>query len=849
MNRTGWAVCAAFLAARFVCVADYVELVATDGGGTTSFNTGLHWEGGVSPADATSAELDFLIRGGRQMRTPDSQNGTSYTFGGKSLTLGDPDNPSSTGELSFKTCNPFGGNKFGRIAINDLRLYGGIIYVGSPRSYVYLDGTATVFSKRAAPFTFHMGGNDHRMMNLSAKLVGAADTGILTMVGTNYVRGANSATYAGNFTVRGSGATMKIDNLAALGIVPAETFDPEAIVLDGGSFHITGSGGTFAASDNKGLTVTENGGEIYCEAGCYFNWPISGTGTLRKGGHEGLTLRFGNAVNVPAIVINSGRTGLSEGFSMPETSTLTLNGGRFQTANANVEATVHNFTYNGGEIMLIASATDSHVSCIHFEGSFTQNGKIPLSMENIPVLGENDSPLIPVLTIPAASKVVTADDFEIGSQFYGLPIEGVVVTTDAETGLQSVCLRVTPYVTGLANPSLFKTASHWSNGKVAQEGYHYLVQGRDVRHGDEGPATYTFPGLSLTLFNPGGWTNSVKSYVAKQGNLTIADFRVYDYTGFSMGGGASQTPTLNGQVTVRTTDPGFFRFHGGASRTGTINATLQGTGNVKFTGEGCTYKLMADNTAFTGTMTVRCEDDYGAVLKKTTTLQISDETNLGTAPAAFTANALSISDNGIFRPLASLTIDDETRGITLNGTGKITTDTGVTLTTKVPLTFAANAASAKDGAGTWVLGGSATAGKQASLAVQAGGITVQNAEALKGVALTFSADTAMTLAVPSDKSDPRWTYGVLANGGLTAEGETLPVTFTFETPPKGAFSIPLCTVPESDAEALAEKLVITKNVPGYSITIDPTSVEWNGTAYTCFTARFKDISGTVILLR
>ena len=790
MNRNGWIVCIVLLAIRMVCLADYVELTATDGIGATSFNTGLHWQNGISPADEASTNLDFLIRNGKQMRTPDSQNGTSYTFGGKSLTLGDPENPSSKGELSFKTCNPFGRNIFGRIAINDLRLYGGTIYVGTQRSFVYLDGTTTVFSKRTAPFVFSMGAADHRMMNLSAKLVGEADTGILTTIGTNYVRGANASTYAGNFTVSGSGATMKIDNLAALGIVPAETFDPEAIILDGGSFHITGSGGTFAASDNKGLTVTANGGEIYCEASCHFNWPISGTGTLRKGGHEGLTLRFGNAVNVPAIVIDGGRTGLSEGFSMPETSTLTLNGGRFQTANENVEATVYNFTYNGGEIMLIASSTTSQVSCIHFRGSFTQNGKIPLSMENIPVLAENESNLIPVLTIPVAARVVTADDFEIGNQQYSLPIEGIVVTTDDQTGIQTVSLRVTPYVIGLANPSLFKTASHWSNGKVAQAGYHYLVQGHDVRHGDEGPATYEFPGLSLTLYNPSGWTNNVKSYVAKQGNLTFADLRLFDYTGFSMGGGASGTPTLYGQVTVRTTNPGYVRFHGGNSRVGTINATIKGEGNIKFTGDGCTYKLNADNSAFRGKMTVRCEDDYGRILNNTSTLQISDETNLGTAPATFAADALSISDNGIFRPLAPLTLDDATRGIAFSGTGKITTDTGVTLTTQVPLSFAANAASAKDGPGTWVLGGSATAGTNVTLAVQAGAITVENAEALRGVALTFAADAAMTLAVPSDRTDERWTYGLLANGGLTAEGESLAVTFAFDALPTGNFSIP-----------------------------------------------------------
>lgn len=850
MSRNGWVVCAALLAARMVCLADYVVLTATDGGGQSSFNTGLHWQNGISPADETSTNLDFLVRNGKQLRTPDKTDGTSYTFGGRSLTLGAPDDPSSKGEISFKTCNFFGGNKSGKITVNDLRLYGGTIYVGTGKSYVYLQGTTTVFSKRTAPFEFNMAANDHRMMNLSAKLVGDADTGICTLKGTNYVRGASGSTYAGNFTVKGSGATMKIDNRANLGIMPAATFDAEAIILDGGSLHVTGSAGNFAATDNKGLTVTSNGGEIYNDTTVNFNWPISGNGTLRKIGHEGMTLRFGNSVNVPAIVIDSGRTALSTGFSMPSTSTMTLNGGRFQTASADVEATVYNFTYNGGEIMLIASTTNSHVSCIHFEGTFTQNGKIPLSMENIPVLSENESPLLPVLTIPSASRVVTADDFEIGTQQYSLPVEGIVVTTDEGTGIQTVSLRVTPYVMGTANPSWFNTAAHWSNGKVVQAGYDYFVQGRDVRQGTDGPSTYEFPGESLTLYNPSGWTNNVKSYVCKQGTLTFADLRMFDYTGFSMGGGASQTPTLNGQITVRTTDPGYIRFHGGSSRTGTINATLQGQGHIKFTGQGCTYKLTADNSTFTGKATVRCEDDYGNVFENnTSTLRISDEINLGTAPATFAADALAISDSGVFRPLASLTIDDATRGITFKGKSKITTDTGVTLTTQVPLTFAANATSAKDGDGTWVLGGSATAGRNVALTVQAGAITVQNAEALKGVALTFADDAAMTLAVPSDQTDERWTYGLLANGGLTAEGETLDVMFTFDTQPKGSFTIPLCTVPEADADALAAKLSLAEAISGYSVEFDQSSVQWNGATYTCLVARFRDTSGTVISIR
>ena len=129
MNRSRFMACSLVLAAGVAC-ADYVELTATDTGGQTSFNTGLHWQNGVSPADEASTNLDFLIRNGKQMRTPENTFGASYTFGGRSLTLGDPENPSSKGEMSFKTCNPFNGGVFGKITVNDLRLYGGITEVG-----------------------------------------------------------------------------------------------------------------------------------------------------------------------------------------------------------------------------------------------------------------------------------------------------------------------------------------------------------------------------------------------------------------------------------------------------------------------------------------------------------------------------------------------------------------------------------------------------------------------------------------------------------------------------------------------------------------------------------------------
>ena len=148
-----------------------------------------------------------------------------------------------------------------------------------------------------------------------------------------------------------------------------------------------------------------------------------------------------------------------------------------------------------------------------------------------------------------------------------------------------------------------------------------------------------------------------------------------------------------------------------------------------------------------------------------------------------------------------------------------------------------------------MLGGSATAKTNATLAVRAGVINEQNAEALRDVALTFASNTALTLAVSADRSDERWTYGLLANGGLTAEGESLDVRFAFEAMPKSSFTIPLCTVPVSDAEALAAKVSLPERVSGYAVTIQTEPVQWNGTSYTRLLAQFKDISGTIIVIR
>ena len=73
--------------------------------------------------------------------------------------------------------------------------------------------------------------------------------------------------------------------------------------------------------------------------------------------------------------------------------------------------------------------------------------------------------------------------------------------------------------------------------------------------------------------------------------------------------------------------------------------------------------------------------------------------------------------------------------------------------------------------------------------------------------------------------------------------------FAFDAMPKGSFTIPLCTVPEADAEALAAKVSFPERVRGYAITVGTESVQWKGASYTRLLAQFKDISGTIIVIK
>lgn len=830
-------------------LADYVELVATDPGGKASFNQGTNWKDNVNPSASSSANIDFLVRNGLQMRTPDSRG--FYTFGGRSLTLGDPANPSSKGEMSIKSVCPFDGDfAESGVRIDDLRLYGGIIYMGSGKSFAYLDGKATVYSKRSAPFCFHMGNDDHRMLNIRLALSGADDTGISFTYGTNYLRSVGSG-YAGNFQVIGGASgitTLKIDSSVALGKV-AETFDPEAIVLDGGSLHLA-QGTTFPEADNKGLTVTGRGGEIASDYACNFAWPISGPGELVVFSRPGHTFRMQSNLAVRATVVKDGRFAFDAGFTMADTSSLTLRGGRIQPAYPTCTPTVHNFTYEDGYILFPVSTTSGAVGRIDFRGTFTKpaDKKIPLALEGLPKPDSSNNAMVTLLTIPVSAGVVTADDFEV-ARGYGydfVPAGNLAVTTD-ENGLQSVTISLADYILAVnaTSPARCDTASHWSDGQMPHANANYVVADCDLRYGTETQWSYVFPGTSLLLVHPNGGTNSVVSYVIKQSEVTFADLRVFDWTGISMGGGVSDTPSIHGHITVNTTPPAYFRLNGGVARVGTFDCTFSGTGELRCVGHS-TYKLLADNSGFTGSVVVRAENDYGNLeAVNRPILCVTDETGLGTASAA--SGSLTLGYHGTFSPLNSLTLDDPNRRLVFTeASPTIRTVDGVELTTAVPLTFQSTARAVKDGSGVWALGGAATAQSGAQLRVVEGSLRIRNAKALEGVSLTFDEGAKLELVPTADAEDPRATYGLLATGGLTAVGETLPVSVG-AVRPAAKLTTPLLTVPAAFADALEGKLRPEK-IKGYECTLSRDVATYDKKDYVRFTLAYRQ-SGMALVVR
>jgi len=792
--------------------AEYVTLIATDTGEQSSFASALHWSNGAAPDD----DHDYQVADNRQMRTPN--DGTTRTFAGRSLTLG-ATNFSSKGDITLRTKRADTGAG-GRIYINNLNLYGGQIAVGVNYT-CWLGGTVTVYSPLSDPFLYWTPG-PIRVIETAQAFTGAEGTGLTFKgPGAMAVGGAN-ANYLGGWLF--DNLQMTLNHRDALG---GELSAPDAAsirLVNGARFVITSD---LCIPATRGITMEDpNGATFLIGRTSTILAPITGNGPLTITG--GSTLRYGGAFSAPGLIVN-GKLSLTNGFTMAETSTFTLNrDATLEVAAPDFRPAVYNFTGKSGKLLINASVSGA-TGCVDFRGTFALEGKMSIFLNN-PVATNR----LAVATIPVASGTVTADDFEIADFWHGIGVEGIEVQT--VDGMQTVYLKTVPYVHAVdGSPAFCLTASHWSDGQEVHAGEHYCVQGRDVRRGGPDGGTYDFPGESLTLFNPYQTVDNAKQYVIKQTLFTCNDFQGYDGGGIAFGGGnaAGTEQTFAGHLTVKTQPTGYFRFNGDAFRVNLVEASVSGYGRLFCMGR-TTYKFVADNSAYLGSMHVNGYRE-GSILGLST-LVVTNECNLGGNPATFTADALAIQTRGIFRPGCSLTLDDENRGMVLQDGGQIWTDPGVTLSTRLPMTWIGT--SSKIGDGVWDLGGTARAASDGPLLVVSNGtLRAGSARPLVGASLTFAADAKFEADYVADPEDERATYGLVVNGTLTIEGASLPVTVSLTGPAPSAFTQPLFTVWTDAAATVMDKLALVE-MPTYRSEIVTQESAFGGAAMTTISAKF-----------
>ena len=837
----------AVVGAALYASADYVTLTAYDAGGKTSFTEGARWSDGKAP----SADKDYLVAvpnyANAQLRTPDTTDASkSFSFAGRSLTIGTRagvvGDANVAGYYLSKTVK-------GTVTVPDMRLVNGYYWLGSEGDH-YHNGAITVLSPEAAPFVIESETSGKRRFNFNAALRGAQGTG-LKLGGAPMAFNGNNSGYLGSWRLY-NGTAVTIKNVNALGGV-RPVYDADAITFDKARLVYTGTpNAELGAAQNIGVAVTANGGEIGLTQSLKFSADVTGPGVFTRRDTANCTLDcWATWTNAGLIHDSRGYLKVNSTAAFAPDCSVVVSNGFLVAGDTSAYTFTNRVVFAGGGVSggasVAADGTVTHTT-LRFEGPLEILQPIRIAMYDFPRGVYTRDTLFPQVEIPVSVRTVTPADFvpafERGAlSWNGLPRDPEVVVTTAD-GVQTVSLRFDPVVcnSSTANPAYFDTAAHWSDGRAAHADADYVVSGNyDVRQCDNARATdtYVFPGRSLTL--AGGTSSAFYGYVIKQRNVTFGDLRVYNRSALSIGGrsGTSgEQQNLNGRLTVKSTATGAsgFSFSGSMNRLCVVNATMDGTGSVNYTGD-CRYRPTADNSGYTGV----CQLNGGA------SLEFSDETNLGGNPAAFQAAAVEVAKDGVLRPLASCMLDDANRGLTVSN-GVVEVAAGLELTTKLQLTIRGGSTVRKTGPGTWAVGGTcAKVSPAGTVRVGEGVLKAAGAYGVAQAKLVFADGARYAIDCVSDSDDPRSTLGLVALKDFTVEGASLPVTVIPPAEPAAVYRQALFTVSAAQADAVAAKLAVEKPT-GYKVELLRTETSVDGAAAVTISAKFSQ-EGMAVIVR
>ena len=775
--------------------AGYVLLTASDGGGTTSFNTNLHWSDGEAPSEGKH----YLVNGNRIIRIL-----ATGTFAGDSLTL-------DNGRIKS-------GFKDGTATINDLRIYGGRLEQSVGNSTMTYAGDIYIYGTAGNPS--RISGCSTRLFYINSTLHGDTSSAIKVMMTEEdsmnstdlfwcRVQGDNAATYSGRFIVEGNTQksnghriALAVTNLVNLGKgdLPDGTsvitlrnrgmfFGRAGAEIGGPDYSITlensgtlGSqtvGGPYncGAFYKDGLKIRGNG-VLYIYVGdatmAMDNVDIQGPermeleqGCLRM--YEGyacteLPIRLTSSSSMlagycgtlgPVILENNAR--MTPGVGTGDIATLgmeslTVNGiaNLIATINTNGEGVVTADYFNIKGNLTKGSDT---AKIVFLQDAYLYNyaGEVKVKLLSAKNLGEAGG--------------FTVDDFEMSFQDnpnFATVLQGAFsIEDDPEAGTKHLywtstakpLIRLTGADGGA--PTSFTAAGLWENKQAPSGEFDYIIpNGKLLR----ARASTAFAGNSLTIDKDGDFAiNGVTA--------TVNDLRMFGGGHLSIRNDGALN-VLRGTATVISSSASdYFQIEIEQSqattyRRGTFENAFTGDGNIRFGeyhGSSANKKgeffVSGDNSAFTGR--IRLQGSGFAV-------EFKDAAALGGSPATFTADALNLISNAVFRvggmadsvSTTSYTFDTPNRGIQLGLIGGIfRVSDNLSLTLANPISGAGKLT--KDGNGDLVLTANNTF--TGGTALSAGRLVTGNVNALGTGSLTLAEGASLRI----DNAE-----------GLTVKGET-----------------------------------------------------------------------------
>lgn len=516
--------------------------------------------------------------------------------------------------------------------------------------------------------------------------------------------------------------------------------------------------------------------------------------------------------------------------------------------------TDHDFTVSRLELRAdsaLAAVTDGRgrSSCVKVANQLAIAGPVRIiAGRGVDFHSDGVEFIAPVLKAPAG-ETLDVRDFTVHDCRDGIPVDVPVrlyVETDPADGLSTLYAKKQPRLYQSDHDAAGKTGSfapdgalgnNWPDGQFPSIDKNY-TSFKTIR---TPTGASTFAGASLTLAYNG-------TLVGRGSAMRIDDLRIIGNAYLSNYGGGDGargmnpfapggTMTCEGRIRMMPQaaddalhiDTAVGRYDVIASEIsgrGTIlvNGAVENNANGKYVGW---VELAGMNTNFAGKVKVTCATfanvAYGIDMPSMTQnerLVIRDARNLGGPLPDFAFDALTLEACSQLWPRADVTLDDATRGIYVNGTGRFLVSNDVTLAVAERITY--NGELVKEGGGLLRLGGEPRFGADSGaaptaglnrLTVAEGALEAMDAAPLDGLATVLKGGTTVQVDVSNAALRERGAVAVASGSSLSVEGGTVAVRVIDRS---GSTKIsefvngfvPFCTVSAADAAALEGKFVV-----------------------------------------